>query len=263
MSNLDKWRQGSILPKSSLEILTNLQFDLAMAISHSCDIACDIETEPEVEFLGANIIKDDGNTTYKFSKNPRRLHLPINSRGKTLFLELFATKKFKIAKDQLDSHPPDDTFFLEKRYSDILQSWLAARYRRQALPKSLDLRLNPIKELLEKQGKTHAEKIHGFWIQFDPFDRELDSNENYEFSLVIVYSSDHHDSQDIADQLSKKVIQIRAKLKGIDLNPPQLYSDKEFTLFDMTQFIEFRYDYISHRTIANTELEKTQEQILQ
>ncbi len=206
-----------------------------------------METEPEIEFIGINIIEGEGHGNYRFGKNPRTLHLPIVCSGHVQTLELYATRKFSISKKELIRFQlhPEESYNLNKKSLDILQGWLAARYRRQTLPGALDTRLTPIKDLLERQAKKYPLEIDGYWIQFDP-EYELEQHEPYELKLMIVYSSSSSNAEEIALQISKNIYKLCEPLQGIDLKV-FVFSGKEFTLDDITQYIEFRYDYISHR----------------
>src|SRR5205823_3760746 len=137
----------SVLPSKSFAVLSlpkSADITLALAISHDCDIANDnLDAEPTVEFVLGRVV-DKSNGNYGFGKNHRVLHLPATLEGKPATLELLAIRKISIHKEDLATHEPDERFVLEMKPRQILQSWLAARYRRQALPDRLVARLRPV-----------------------------------------------------------------------------------------------------------------------
>ncbi len=172
------WSQGGVLSQPSLGALhpAAAAAPLAIAISHSCDIANDSAKEPQVEFvLGKWVSRTDGNLTR--AKNPRLLHLNATMNGQAKVVELSARDKFSISKEQLASHLPDAMTNLQPEELPILQAWLAARYKRQALPGALQHRLRPIVDALEKQGKQHADGVLGYWLDYQPRE-ELTAKKN-------------------------------------------------------------------------------------
>jgi hypothetical protein len=253
------WRQGSVLSNANLKAagLTNpTNFDLAIAISHDCDIANDKITngmyvEPAVEFVFARIIeKQDGNNTY--GKNPRILHLDCIHEGKSTVIELVALGKTILHKDILKAFKPDESYDI---YSSrqILQSWLVARYRRHALPNSLGERLNDFLSYVDKQGKKHSAGILSFRVKYEPKE-ELTSDEPYEFWLNIIYSTDNSDYRSIAEEIAGDLKQkfsekvLKTNIGKVDLRQCEAFSESEFTIQRMRETEEYRLEYLSYRT---------------
>jgi hypothetical protein len=146
---------------------------------------------------------------------------------------------------------------LELKPRQILQSWLAARYRRQVLPDRLVDRLRLVFDFLEKQGKEHALGILGYWFNFDPHDVELPPDQSYELWLNIIYSIDNpaieEDAKNLAASVRKKfheLMKAAADLGTVDLRHCEAYSEQEFTLRDLRDNIEYRLGYLSHRINA-------------
>jgi hypothetical protein len=249
------WRQGSVLNKSNFQAagLTNPpDFDLAVAISHDCDIASDkivndVYVEPVVEFVFARIIeKPHGNNTY--GKNPRILHLSCIHDGKSISIELVAIGKTIVSKEVLKAFEPDESYDLNSS-RQVLQSWLAARYRRHALPNSLDERLGDFLTYIDKQGKQHSSGILSFRVKYEPKE-ELNSDEPYEFWLNIIYSTDRAEykamAEKLASDINRKFSDLRSK-KKVDLRECKSFSDSEFTVRRMRETEEYRLEYLSHR----------------
>src|SRR5581483_5397405 len=115
------WRQGHFLPSDACR---NLQLDdshVAVVISHDCDLALDVATEPHIELIVARIVeKADGNLTH--AKSIRKLHLTTRSG---VVIELLAAKRAMIGKSQLASFEPDKNMQLSASDVGILQRWMA------------------------------------------------------------------------------------------------------------------------------------------
>jgi hypothetical protein len=253
------WRQGSVLINSNFQTagLTNSSdFDLAIAISHDCDIANDKivngrYVEPAVEFVFARIIeKQDGNNTY--GKNPRILHISCIHEGESAVIELVATEKVIVHKNILEIFEPDESYDLNSS-RQVLQIWLAARYRRHALPNSLVERLRDFLTYVDKQGKQHSAGILSFRVKYEPKE-ELTSDEPYEFWLNIIYSTDNSDYCSIAEEMAGDLKQkfsekvLKTNIGKVDLRQCEAFSESEFTVQRMREMEEYRLEYLSHRT---------------
>jgi hypothetical protein len=253
-----KWRQGRTLSRESFRALdleeAGDDLTIALAISHDCDIAnANTETEPVVEFVLGRIV-ENRNGNYEHAKNLRILHLQAQVDGADTIVELLASKKIILHKDILANHEPDDGFILEGRCHSVLRDWLTARYKRQAFPDSFNARLAPISNALGKAGKIHAHGILGYWLDYQPRDIELTREDLYELSLFIVYSGDDLAYADhavaIAEEIKNEFDELKKKSAesgDIELIECAAYSEYEFTLKDMRDNVQFRFEYLSHR----------------
>jgi len=253
-----RWRQGRSLSRESFKAfgLEGAEDDLtiALAISHDCDIAnADTNTEPSVEFvLGRTADARNGNL--ENAKNPRILQLQTQINGANTIVEFFASKKITIPKNELAEHEPDDGFILDGRCHSVLLDWLTSRYKRQAFPDSLNERLAPISNALEKIGKQHGHAVLGYWIDYQPREVELPKTEAYECWLFIVYSGDNlayeEDAKAIAEEVKNSFDELKKKsaaVGDIELIECEAYSEDEFTLKDVRNNIQYRFEYLSHR----------------
>jgi hypothetical protein len=249
------WRQGSVLLKQDFQSLgrsDTSDADLAVVISHDCDIANEnLDAEPVIEFILARIIEEvDGNCTN--GKNPRTLHLQYEHEGKPVVLELVASRRVVVAKTNLEAIQPSQTYELMTSRS-ILQSWLAARYRRHALPNSLVERLAPVFEQMAKEGKKNSAGILSFQVDYEPRS-ELPPADPYELWIYMVYVTDKAEyelmARQMAQDLQAKFPQLLEKKKsfgGVDLRYCEAVSESEFTLRDMRATEEYRLEYLSYR----------------
>jgi len=255
------WRQGSILAQGHFQAV-NLadnagDANLAVAISHDCDIANDNcnNDEPAVEFILARRLEQkDGK--YTRGKNPRVLHLDYKHMGETVpvTLELIASKKRTVQKSSLAGIEPDEDYELTDKEAKILQSWLAVRYKRPALPGSLFERLRYVSKAIEKAGERNPLGILSFRLSYKP-KGELLPKEPYEIKLSIVYTLDKDEYAQMAKCLAKKLKEKFPELLKktrehgpVDLRLCEAVSEMKFTLRDMRDSVEYRAEHISYRT---------------
>jgi len=250
------WRQGSVLAQKYFQVLgltASPNANLAIAISHDCDIANDnLDIEPDVEFISACIVgESNGNNTH--GKNPRNLHLKYTHGENSVFLELLASKRLMLQKNMLEAVQPDETYKLDAHCRQILQSWLAARYRRHALPNSLVERLKNVFNYIEREGKKNSSGILAFRLSYEP-ESELPPEEPYELWLSIVYITDKTEygemAEEIASSIKTKFSTLLEKTKDsgtVDLRRCEALSEMEFTLHDMRETVEFRLEHLSYR----------------
>jgi len=253
------WAQGSLIGENDMMTL-GLAPDVGDAwgvvITHDCDLANDdLGVEPFVEVIVATRVDSpDGNCRH--AKNARRLHLDWQQANTVLCLELLATRKCRVAKSDLADFTPVANAILAPADKHILQSWLAARYRRQALPDSLVERLRYVFQRLEKKGKTQASTVIGYWLSFAPAG-ELPVDEPYDLDICIVYTIDSPDADTaasaIADDVSERFAALVAKsgAGGVVLGVCEAFSEEEFTLRDIRQHVEYRLDYLSNRAFPD------------
>ena len=163
------WRQGHLLDSDTIRALGMCNFQspektAVIVVSHDCDLVQSIESEPNVEVIVGRLAeKADGNFTY--SKNARKLHLEISQGNQVVVLELVSTEKQSISKKVLLGADPDPDLKIGQRGLEILQRWLAARYRRAAFSDEFDHRLKnatgmreKIRAILKRNG-THIDSI--------------------------------------------------------------------------------------------------------
>ncbi|MBD2298819.1 hypothetical protein H6G80_26545 [Nostoc sp. FACHB-87] len=251
------WRQGSVLAQKDFQAvgLSDVpDADLAIAISHDCDIANDnLDVEPTVEFIFARILEEcDGNYTH--GKNPRTLHLEYTHGETPVFLKLLAPERFILDKNTLEAVQPDESYGLTPRSRQILQNWLAARYRRHALPNSLVDRLREFLKHIDKKGKQNSSGILFFRLSYDP-EHELPSEEPYELRLYVVYVTDKEEystiAQEIVQNLKTEFPKLLEKTKNcgtVILCSCEAVSEMEFTVRDMRDTVEYHLEHLSYRT---------------
>ena len=167
MTNWDRltpWRQGHFLSDHSvscLHAILRIEGDdyVAIVVSHDCDLTQTPSVEPYLEVIvGKRMTAPNGNYTH--GKNPRRLHLPAQGVDGPLWIDLNATKRCMVPKDMLANVNPSEEIEIDSKARNVLQFWLAARYRRSAFPDEFDRRLTNtgvgtrLRNILKSKG-TH------------------------------------------------------------------------------------------------------------
>jgi len=242
------WRQGSAV---SLQDLQSAKVDVpdshdgGLIITHDCDLANDIETEPVVEWLPFRYV-DEADGNYLYAKNPRVVHLVGEQGGSKKYIELRATHKFGLSKEVLAAFVPT-SLSLNPRNLQVLQGWLASRYRRHAFPDELVERLRPLSKFLENKLKKQARGVFGVWIDYDPRMPLMDE-EPYEVWLSLVYTFDAVDSCERAEALAAELVtRYETAMPGIILSDCQAVSEEGFTLADQRRTVELKLEHLSHR----------------
>src|SRR5690348_8102621 len=105
------WQQGFVLSAPSAVALGLVHADttdaVVILISHDCDLLEPPATEPYCEVIVGRKIETI-NGLYTNAKNPRRLHLPFSAGATHIAVELVATDKKSVKKDDFLSHAPLD-----------------------------------------------------------------------------------------------------------------------------------------------------------
>jgi hypothetical protein len=171
-------------------------------------------------------------------------------------LELIATRKTGVSKTQLIGVLPDERISLGPKSREILQTWLALRYKRAAFPDALNGHLSSLRETLQKIGKKSPEAILGFYIYYEPDEELLNPSEPYEVWIVVVYDHTVAGADGIAQQASAKIREkLEAKFKGplgwecIDLRECEYSSSEQFSLHNAMTFKVFPLDHLSLRSL--------------
>lgn len=242
------WRQGSVITLADLMAIgTKLPEGCAggLVITHDCDLANGIEVEPLVECLPFTRLEaPDGNCLN--AKNPRVLHMALQLEGAECDVQLCAPQKFSVTKNDLAAFQPTDSLLSDKD-RQVLQGWLAARYRRHAFPDELVERMRPVTAYLEKQLKRRAQGVLGVWVDYDPR-LPLTDEEPYELWLYIVYSTDSPDNHSQAEELANNLTnRFSTPLPGLILAESAAVSEAGFTLTDQRRTVEFKFEHLSHR----------------
>jgi hypothetical protein len=189
------WRQGHVLPDEAVRsFLGDLPgIDVVIVVSHDCDIAQPPSLESVVEVIPGRFIGAvDGNFTY--AKNARRLHLTLSGGTEQVNVDLEASRKLAITKEQLREYRPVEAVRATTSELRILQRWLAARYRRAAFPDEFDRRLvaTGLRDQLSRIFKAHGSLISAIFFDLDSGEEVSRSgpNDPYRLAIYLLYNSE-------------------------------------------------------------------------
>lgn len=242
------WRQGSVIALTDLQALqVSLPESCAggLIITHDCDLANDDEREPLVECLPFKRL-DAANGNNTNAKSPRVLHLELQLGVDRCWIEVCAPDKLILSKTRLAELEPAESWLSDKD-RQVLQGWLATRYRRHAFPDELVERMRPLTAHLERQLKGRAQAVLGVWIDYQPR-ATVAENEPYEIWLYLVYSTDSPDNQvQTEDAASNVARRFSDSSDGLVLAECTAVSEAGFTLADQRSTVEFRFEHLSHR----------------
>lgn len=259
------WRQGHVLRVDAVTALglcnpESAEECVALVISHDCDLANGVEQEPGAEVVvGRRIGKVDGNFTH--TKNPRRLHLEFRQGEAVIAGDFLATAKRLVPKAVLADYRPRDDLVLTPQDHEILQRWLAARYRRAAFPDEFVRRLGAAK-LDERLVRILAPS--GSYIRAVLFDvdggREITregEDDLYELDIIVLYTTEEDPEKafaaaskaksDIEKAFREKLYAKDHGWKSIELRDCMALSDDVMTVRQSGLYKQWRVEYISLR----------------
>ncbi|WP_019625761.1 hypothetical protein [Thioalkalivibrio sp. ALJT] len=241
------WRQGTVVLAQELgESAKGTDCERAVVISHDCDLASAPDREPAVEVIPAEPLEHPDGSNQN-GRNPRELHLRlVDQEGSGVgWFRLLSRDKLTIRKEALPAGALSGDQ-VDPQQHHALQDWLAARYRRHALPDALGERLAGLWDHLRSKLRKKGEEIIGIWINYDPRE-ELAPGDPYEIDLYVVFSVDAPGASEVAETLADG---LRQRLEGTENLVPgecEALSEEAFTLHDLRTTEQLRFEYISNR----------------
>ena len=230
--------------------------DVAVVISHDCDLRSEKETN--VEIIRARYIASP-NATFQYAKNARTLHIPVqNKTGDERWLELEQKHKQSISIDELNAFQAGQWTITGASKRELKQ-WLAARYARPAFPDAFETHLRTAikKSTVEKElGKiiaTAAAGIYAVFFQIMERDQELTDEEPYTLHIRIVYrTEDFHNARPICEGARDKIKLLFSEIFGeedkavkICLESSEVIADSEIRLDFIRTADQWRVEHLS------------------
>ncbi len=270
------WRQGHLLAPECVAAFGLNGEDApenvaVVVISHDCDLAQPAATEPVVEVVVGRFLDGPPNGTYTHNKNLRRLHTECSGGTAARVVEIEATARRSVQKDSADGkaalsdYEPSTTHRMTARERNVLQHWLAARYRRAAFPDEFDRRLRDetgVAERLAKAFKESGKHISAVFFDIDD-GRELQRrgpDEPYELFVTLLYATntDPAEAEVAANDAKRRVEDIfrsrctinRSGTKvwqWLELQGVGVISDQALTYADSLLLMKWHADHISLR----------------
>jgi hypothetical protein len=257
-----KWRQGHMLPaQAALDLNLANRVDasqtLAIVVSHDCDLAQPIDSEPVVEIIvGRKIPTANGN--YAFAKSVRTLHLNCTQAATSNIIEIVATDKVSVPKEALQNYEPDPGILLSYEELVILQRWLATRYHRSAFPNEFNNRLRDtgVEKILKDVSKKFGVHLRTIFFDVDE-GKEVERSgtaDTYSLNVVLLYDTDNDAAvaEANAEEARKLIIKAFEEKccknliwENIELQSCEVMSDQAITYRQALSFKEWRSENVS------------------
>jgi hypothetical protein len=260
------WRQGDVLTPQAIELVglhTQMaDCSTAIVVTHDCDLAAASEKEPSVEIILAKPIDRLGGDS--FGKTARRLHIEYQGPSGPVVFELLATAKRTVDKCVLFTVQPEPALTLDRRGRDILQHWLAARYRRSAFAEAFEARLNGAsfskKKTLLKEIQsvldTGGEHIRALLFDVDDGDnieREV-PDDCYVLGIQVLYDHEgletayqaaHQAAEALSELFAHAFQQAGGSWQNIELLYCDAIADDAMTVAQQLRLRPWRLDHLS------------------
>jgi hypothetical protein len=235
------WRQGQVLPRQLYDRLVSQEGGstavgaVGVLITQSCNLVCrDLHAEPNVEVITGERIAT-ANGLYLHGRNPRQLHLPIQTSGQQVFYEFFARNRLIFPREWLADAPCNPEYKIGEHDCRTLIAWWAARYERAALPDEFQRRLSPIQKKLRGYAKKLVD-VPDLFIALNEWE-DIGRAEYYEVALTLVMPTTQYNQpvrREAVQEIANEIERLLVKLEGISINSNVLIKpDDEFTLADL------------------------------
>lgn len=212
--------------------ITDIPGEYGLVVSHSCDLSNG--KEPYAEIIPCHCISEfEGN--YLRGKNVRAYDFCLSIVPSEIQkLRVNAYEKVLVDKQSLSDclilgHHPEES---------LLRTWLAARYKRQAIPDDLNAYFKDTLKL-GNVAKKYTEKLIGFWFDYEEKASDLST---YYVDLYCVFDDSLISGNELDD--CKQSIEARSKGKNNTLNVV-CYTASEITLDVIMRLKRFYFDYMS------------------
>lgn len=249
------WRQGDIVPSAARsavrsEIDVELSDDDCCIIaSQSCDVLCpDFAVEPAVELVIARPIAGEANGNYTFSKNARRLHIPVMVNNEARIYEARASERRAVSRHLLARYAPDVHRRLSAETTEQVVQWLVSRYRRKAFPDEFNARTATADRKIRPHLKRLTQ-ITALYVALTSWD-ELPAGDDYKMALLGTMLRDQYADPVLRAAAEKGIGEIASLLDacdGITVDDFAVRSEAAVTLDEVRILGRWHLDHISLR----------------
>lgn len=261
--NTTEWRQGHVLTveaATALKLISarGAENTVVVVVSHDCDIACDDESEPEVEVIIGFCIDRLGGDTH--AKTARRLHLAFRCGEVEVPVELRVSSKCSRPKGDVLQFEPRADLVLSPESLVTLQHWLAARYHRAAFADEFENRLKAKPAKLDRKIAKALDDAaqHVLAVFFDVDDGEEVKRDGpddvYKLRVTVLYDSAKDEpkaytaAQGAADAIEsdfEKAFLADGQWHDIQLLSCEAVSDSAMTVAESRMLKRWRLDHMS------------------
>lgn len=250
------WLQGSVVSEDDhSDISTKYGIIIPdggrlIVATHSCDLRYrSYEFEPTVELFLAEPIHGpvDGGLTH--CRNPRRLHLTLQTPKGVLGYELRIAKRHFVSRQLLETIKPESTVSVSATSLRILQNWLVNRYNRTALPNAFNGRITGNKrawERIRSALKPVGQDLFGIYIALGPPD-ELPPETPYSAELFALVEADTYRDGAKRKRVEGALQTIRQQLEQCNVRVAEwgVISAAEMPVEQFMGLTQWDFDFIS------------------
>ncbi|HCM64392.1 MAG TPA: hypothetical protein DIT05_17880 [Morganella sp. (in: Bacteria)] len=249
---IDNQAVMSMLPDKIKQLCDESEGAYLVPILYDCAlIDTNFDREPWVQVVIGFVCDEDPN--YRFSKNPRRLHLSVSIDNVDSFLEFNAVGFVQLDRQTLlTSSVPDSRIKWQSSSKDILINWVTERYRQAVFPDRFNVRLESKIKRLKKVWKhsDFCKNCSGIYIKINT-DEELPDNKSYEIQVFIVTPLVGKELRNLrdngtADNMVTMLGSILSSIHGVKLISLEVYPESQFTKKLEREYRKYSLEYYSY-----------------
>lgn len=247
------WLQGCFLkPETTLSVFSQIECvftlqgnEYLIVASQSCDLATNQEQIIELS-IAHPLSHGKFQKAYSHNRHPRILHSKASTANDDMAIDLclLAHEKISIDKALLIEQKPDNSIVFSQQSHREYVDWLAARYKRPALPTTFDRLIQQAdkKSKRKKIAKQANDYLLGIYVQIYP-NTEIEEGQVYSVNLLgIIETADYRKD---ALQSLKKYADLMNEA-GMEVNEPNVFMEKEISLARFRQYQRINFDYLSY-----------------
>lgn len=243
----------NVLPPELITHIDELGRAYLIPVLYDCAL---VEPRQEIEPWAQALIcwpcTPDGN--YKFGKNPRRFHFPINTPDGETYLEVKAISFCQVDRALLLTAEPLNDWQWPKLGLEILLNWVSERFRQPTFPDEWNNRMGKLKSRLNQLWKNDdfVNLCSGVYLNIQPF-REVEPEELYTVNAYITVPPGLEGRQLIefnktrSPALVQKLKSILKSLSNVTVGEVDTINEDQFTKATERQYKRWQLEYYSYK----------------
>lgn len=205
-------------------IASSSRTELAIVVSHDCDIDAAADKDPLVEFIPLQKVKKlESAKTHTKSARSLQFEAKSNEGNQTGFFEAEAPSKFSVNKALLWGRSFLRPYSIGPEQLLELVDWLSARYRRAALPSEFENRYKRVREQFWDLIRNFNHELLAVLFLFDDGqeNRDCKKAEPYVLSILLIHSGTEPSTS--FEPLIQKINDLFDSQYGADSHPEQAW----------------------------------------
>lgn len=247
------WRQGCFLKSettlsvfSQIECIFTLQGNEYLIVaSQSCDVATNQDRFIELS-IARPMPHGKFQKAYSHNRHPRILHSKAITANDDMEIDLclLAHEKISIDKVLLIGQKPDNSIVFSQQSLREYVDWLAARYKRPALPTTFDKLIQQAdkRNKRKKIAKQANDYLLGIYVQIFP-NKDIKENEQYDVSLLGMVAAEEDIFQ--ATQTLQRYAELMQNA-GMNVASLKIFTESQISVATFRQYQRINFDYLSY-----------------